>query len=120
MGKLIGCPVSYHFDTFVHGVSLIACKLKNCWKFILKVTHSVKIFYLGSKTRMEINVLNNPSTTKLSYSKWKNAVLNPSKDFFSKKKSTLGFCRLLKDRCLKEWGKKPSSHVIHSLGGEYC
>ena len=102
MGKLIGCPVSYHFDTFVHRVSSIACKLKNCWKFILKVTHSVKIFYLGSKTRMEINVVNNPSTTKLSYSKWKNAVLNPSKNFFSKKKSTLGFCRLLKDRCLKE------------------
>lgn len=56
MRETKGCPVSYHFDTFVHGVSLIACKLKNCWKFIPKVTHSVKIFYLGSKTRMEINV----------------------------------------------------------------
>ena len=32
--------------------------------------------------------------------------------------STLGFCRLLKDRSLKN-GKKPSSHIIHSLGGEY-
>ena len=106
MGKLIGCPVSYHFDTFVHGVSLIACKLKNCWKFILKVTHSVKILYLGSKTRMEINVVNNPSTTKLSYSKWKNAVLNPSKDFFSKRKVNPRILSTFKRSLSKRMGKK--------------
>ena len=40
-------------------------------------------------------------------------------DFSCLKKSTLGFCRLLKDLSLRKW-KKPSSHIIHSLGGEYC
>ena len=35
-------------------------------------------------------------------------------------RSALGFCRLLKDRSLKKMGKTPSSHIIHSLGGEYC
>ena len=51
--------------------------------------------------------INNPSSTKLSYSKWKNAVLNPSKSFLALKKK-------------KKLGKTPSSHIIHSLGGEYC
>ena len=37
-----------------------------------------------------------------------------------KKKSTLGFCGLLKDRFLEtKIGKAPSSPIIHSLGGEY-
>ena len=30
--------------------------------------------------------LNNPSSTKLIYSKWKNAVLNPSKSFLALRK----------------------------------
>ena len=36
------------------------------------------------------------------------------------RKVNLGFCRLLKDLSLKKMGEKPSSHIIHSLGGEYC
>ena len=56
-------------------------------------------------------VVNNPSTTKLSYSKLKNAVLNPSKSYLALKKSALGFCRLLKDRSLKKWEK----HQAHTL-----
>ena len=63
---------------------------------------------------------NNPSSTNLSYSKLKNAVLNPFKSFLALKKSTLGFCRLLKDLSLKKMGKTLTSHIIHSLGGEYC
>ena len=65
-------------------------------------------------------VVNNLSNIKLSYSKLKNAVLNSSKSFLTLKKSALGFYRLLKDRSLKKTGKTPSSHIIHSLGGEYC
>ena len=67
-----------------------------------------------------MGVVNNSSSTKLSYSEWKNAVLNPSKSFLALKRSTLGFFRLLKDRSLKKMGKTLSSHIIHSLGGEYC
>ena len=63
--------------------------------------------------------MNNPPSTKLSYSKLKNAILNPSKPFLALKKSALGFCRLLKDYSLKKVGKTPSSHIIHSPGGEY-
>ena len=37
-----------------------------------------------------------------------------------KKSTTLGFCRLLKDISLREWEKKTSSQIIHSLGGGYC
>ena len=40
--------------------------------------------------------------------------------FLPQKKSAPRFCRLLKDRSLKKKGKTPSSHIIHSLGGEYC
>ena len=39
---------------------------------------------------------------------------------YLKKSQPLGFCRLLKDRSLKKWEKKASSHIIHSPGGEYC
>ena len=66
---------------------------------------------------------------KISYDKWKkkknttnNNVFNPSKSFLDLKKSTLGFCWLLKDRSLKkkkEIGNTPSSHIFHSLRGEY-
>ena len=59
--------------------------------------------------------INNPSSTKLSYSKWKNAVLNPSKSFLALKKSTQWFCRLLKNLSLKNGKKTPSLHIIHSL-----
>ena len=59
--------------------------------------------------------INNPSSTKLSYSKWKNAVLNPSKSFLALKKSTPWFCRLLKNLSLKNGKKTPSLHIIHSL-----
>ena len=49
---------------------------------------------------------------KTSYSKLKNAVLNPSKSFLTlKKKSALGFYQLLKDRSLKKWEK----HRAHTL-----
>ena len=48
------------------------------------------------------------------------AFLNPSKSLLALKRSTLGICRLLKGRSLKKIGKTPSSHIIHSLGGEYC
>ena len=51
--------------------------------------------------------------TKLSYSKGKNAVLNPSKSFPALKKSTLRFCRLLKDHSLKNMGK--NTELTHPL-----
>ena len=65
--------------------------------------------------RKYTGVVNNPSSTKLSYSKLKNAVLNPSKSFLALKKVSP---RLLST--FKKMGKTLSSHIIHSLGGEYC
>ena len=56
-------------------------------------------------------VVNNPLSTKLSYSKLKKSVLNPSKSFLAlKKKSVLGFCRLLKDRSLKNGKNTELTH----------
>ena len=69
------------------------------------------LFYAG--------VVNNPSTTKLSYSKWKNAVLNPSKSFLALKKVNPRILLTFKRSFSKKMGKKPSSHNIHSFGGEY-
>ena len=40
--------------------------------------------------------------------------------FLPWKKSTLGFCWLLKRSFSKKMGKTLNSHIIHSLGGEYC
>ena len=57
---------------------------------------------------------------RLNYSKWKNAVLNPSKSFLAWKKVNPRILSTFKRSSSKKMGKKPSSHVIHSLGGEYC
>ena len=80
----------------------------NC--FIKKV-HKFSLNLLLLLLREYTGVVNNPSSTKLSYSKLKNAVLNPSKSFLALKKVNPGFCRLLKDRSLKKWEK----HQAHTL-----
>ena len=78
--------------------------------FVINKRFLGQIFLLGKSEfterlllRVYTGVVNNPSSTKLSYSKWKNAVLNPSKFFLALRKSTLGFCRLSKDRSLEKW-----------------
>ena len=58
--------------------------------------------------------INNPSSTKLIYSKWKNAVLNPSKSFLALKKVNL-ILSTFKRSFSKKWEKTPSLHIIHSL-----
>ena len=63
-------------------------------------------------------VVNNPSSTKLSYSKLKNAVLNPSKSFLALKKVSPRILSTFKRSFSKKMGKTPS-HIIHSPGGEY-
>ena len=55
-------------------------------------------------------VVNNPLSTKLSYSKLKKSVLNPSKSFLALKKSVVGFCRLLKDHSLKNGKNTELTH----------
>ena len=65
-------------------------------------------------------VVNNPSSTKLSYSKLNNALLNPSKSFLALKKVSPGILSTFERSFSKKMGKTPSSHIIHSLGGEYC
>ena len=64
---------------------------------------------------------------KISYDKWKKTKQNKTKTFLilqslflDLKKSILGFCWLLKSRSLKKIGNTPSSHIFHSLRGEYC
>ena len=72
---------------------------------LLKVRRRLPISFTKTKRLLlseYTGVVNNPSSTKLSYSKLENAVLNPSKSFLALKKSALGFCRLLKDRSLKK------------------
>ena len=64
--------------------------------------------------------INNPSSTKLSYSKWKNAVLNPSKSFLALKKVNSRILSTFKRPFSKKWEKTLSLHIIHSLEGEYC
>ena len=56
---------------------------------------------------------------KLNNSKWKSAVLNPSKSFLAWKKVNPRILSTFKRSFSKKMGKKPSSHIIHSLGGEY-
>ena len=74
--------------------------------------HETTQFFYANKRA----VVNNPSSTKLSFSKWKNAVLNPSKSFLALKKSTLGFCQLLKDRSLKKWENTEHTHYPLARG----
>ena len=62
-------------------------------------------------------VVKNSSSTKLSYSKLKNALLNPSKSFLALKKVSPRILSTFKRSFSKKMGKTPSSHIIHSLGG---
>ena len=48
------------------------------------------------------------------------AVLNPSKSLLSFKKVNPGNLSTFERSFSQKIGKTPSSHVIHSLGGEYC
>ena len=70
--------------------------------------------------RKYTGVVNNPSSTKLSCSKLKNAVLNPSKSFLTVKKVSPRLLSTFKRSFSKKMGKTLSSPIIHSLGGEYC
>ena len=83
-----------------------------------------KLFCLVRTLRLLLpeytGVVNNPSSTKLSYSKLKNAVLNPSKAFLALKKVSARILSTFERSFSKKSGKTPSSHIIHSLGGEYC
>ena len=72
-----------------------------------------------SSTRIT-GAVNNPSNTKLSNSKWKNAVLNPLKSFLALKEVSPRILSTFKRSFSKKMGKTPSSHVIHSLEGEHC
>ena len=67
-------------------------------------------------------VVNNPSSTKLATVNWKMpyAVLNPSKSFLTLKKVSPRILSTFKRSFSKKMAKTPSSHIIHSLGGEYC
>ena len=67
-----------------------------------------------------MGVVNNPSSTKLSYLKLKNAVLNPSKSFLALKKVSPRILSTFKTSFSKKMRKTPSSHIIYSVGGEYC
>ena len=62
-------------------------------------------------------VVKNPSSTKLSYSKLKNALLNPSKSFLALKNVSPRILSTFKRSFSKKMGKTPSSHIIHSLRG---
>ena len=63
-------------------------------------------------------VVNNPLSTKLSYSKLKNAVLNSSKSFLAFKIVSPRDLPTYKRSLSKKMGKTPSSHIIHSLDSE--
>ena len=65
-------------------------------------------------------VVNNPLSTKLNYSKLKNAVLNPSKSFLASKKVSPRILLTFKRLFSEKMEKTPSSHIIHSPGGESC
>ena len=47
-------------------------------------------------------------------------VWNPSKSFLVLKKVNLRILSTFKRSFSKKMGKTPSSHITHSLGGEYC
>ena len=86
-----------------------------------------KFFLLGNAEftkrpllREQTGVVNNLSSTKLSYSKWKNAVLNPSKSFLAFKKVNPRVLSTFKRSFSKKKGKTLSSYIMHLLGGECC
>ena len=98
------------------------------FKFVInKLRFWAKFFLLGNAefTKPPLlgewtGVVNNPSTKKLNYSKWRNAVLNPSKSFLALKKVNPRILSPFKRSFSKKMEKKkPSSNIIHSLGGKY-
>ena len=62
-----------------------------------------------------MGVVNNPSSTKLSYSKWKNPVLNPLKSFLDLKNVNTRILSSFKRSFSKKMGKTPSSHIINLI-----
>ena len=66
----------------------------------------------GPVLREYTGVVNNPSSTKLSYSKLKNAVLNPSKSFLALKKVSPRILSTFKRSFSK---KKWEKHRAHTL-----
>ena len=100
-----------------------------CFQFSLSqmdIDFWAKFFLLGNAEftkrpllREQTGVVNNLSSTKLSYSKWKNAVLNPSKSFLALKKVNPRILSTFKRSFSIKMGKTPSSHIVHSLGDEY-
>ena len=75
--------------------------------FLLEKAEFTKRLLLREYT----GVVNNPSSTKLSYSKLKNAILNPSKSFLALKKVSPRILLTFKRSSSKKMGK----HRAHSL-----
>jgi len=72
-----------------------------------------------SSTRINGSCKHFPSK-KFSYSKWKNSVFNPSKYLLALKKVNLSILSTFESSFSTKLGKTPSSHIIYSLGIEYC
>ena len=104
-------PVSFFF--------LFTWNVEFLQNFLLNLFAINKLRFLSLLLREYKGVVNNPSSTKLSYSKLKNAVLNPSKSFLALKKVSPRILSTFKRSFSKKMGKTPSSHIIYSLGGEY-
>ena len=88
--------------------------------FVINKRFLGQIFLLGKSEfterlllRVYTGVVNNPSSTKLSYSKWKNAFLNPLKSFLVLKKVNPRVLLTFKRSFSKKMGKTPSSKIIH-------
>ena len=75
--------------------------------FLLGNAEFTKRPLLGEQT----GVVNNPSTTKLNNSKWKNAVLNPSKSFFAWRKVNPRILSTIKRSFSKKMGKN-GAHTL--------
>ena len=75
--------------------------------FLLEKAECTKRLFLREYT----GVVNNPSSKKLSYSKLKNAVLNPSKSFIALKK----VIRMILSTFKRSFSKKWEKHRAHTL-----
>ena len=75
------------------------------------------LFY-ANKREFSVNIA---SSKQYRYGKWKNSIFNPSNSFLALKNANARILSTFEksfSKKKKKIGKTPSSHIIHSLGGE--
>ena len=113
------CPIYLKCRTSANIAFLVVChKWTSFFDKMFLLVRKRWVHKTASSTRTKTEVVNEQKNSATVNEK--NSVFNPSKYFLALKKVNLSILSTFERSFSKKLGKTPTSHIIHSLGVEYC